>query len=133
TFITGRLRALEKLGHSLTVYALRREAPRTQQLRFERAVDKIPTSHNSLGSSVAGVIVGLSRPRLLASTLVWLLRRTYRKPAHLVRALSILPRALDILARLQQVKPDVVHFEWGHFPVVLARLIQVSAPDILVS
>src|SRR5690606_5389849 len=53
--------------------------------------------------------------------------------AQLARALAVLPRSFDILDSLEKDPPDVLHTEWGHYPTVVARLVQQRLPAIVVS
>src|SRR5690606_3115272 len=39
----------------------------------------------------------------------------------------------DILAQLEREVPDVLHTEWGHYPSVIAFLVQKRLPDTVVS
>lgn len=133
TFISARLRSLAVMGHHVRVYALRGSVPGSRQLALERAVDAIPTSHNGLVTSARGVWRALSRPKLLVDTLTWLFGATRGKRAQLLRALVVLPRSFDILHSLELDPPDVLHAEWGHYPTIVARLVQHRLPKTVVS
>ena len=133
TFASSRLRSLSLMGHRMRVFALRTQHPNGRKLARERAVDEIPTSHNGLGSNLRGVIEALKRPALLWSTITWLLGATRRNREHLVKALAVVPRAFDILNTLEHDPPDVLHTEWGHYPTLVARLVQQRLPDVTVS
>lgn len=133
TFISARLRSLVVMGHRLRVYALRASVPGGVQLARERAVDAIPTSHNGPITSLRGVIQALKRPALLADTLTWLFSATRGRLPQLIRALAVLPRSFDILDRLEHDPPDVLHAEWGHYPTIVARLVQQRLPGTVVS
>lgn len=133
TFISARLRSLARMGHRLRVYALRGSAPGRQELAREREVDVIPTSHNGLFASLRGVLEAVKRPTLLVNTLLWLFDVAGTNPSQLARALAVLPRSFDILARLEHDPPDVLHAEWGHYPAIVARLVQKRLPSTVVS
>jgi glycosyltransferase involved in cell wall biosynthesis len=53
--------------------------------------------------------------------------------SQLIRALAVLPRSFDILDRLENDPPDVLHAEWGHYPTIVARLVQQRLPRTVVS
>lgn len=133
TFISARLRSLLSMGHRLRVYALRGSAPGGEELARERAVDSIPTDHNGLRASLRGTVEALKRPVLLADTLTWLFGATRRSLPQLARSLVVLPRSFDILGRLEKDPPDVLHAEWGHYPTIVARLVQQRLPGTVVS
>lgn len=133
TFISSRLRTLVVLGHRLRVFALRGSVAGDRQLARERAVDTIPTSHNGPVASLRGVLQALRRPVLFADSLAWLFRTTRGNRSQLFRALVVLPRSFDILDRLEHDPPDVLHAEWGHYPTIVARLVQQRLPRTVVS
>lgn len=133
TFTSSRLRTLSALGHRMRVFALRAAPGGGEKLARERAVDSIPTSHNGVVSSLRGIVAAVKRPVLLSDTLRWLFGATKNSRSQLARALAILPRSFDILDRLEHDPPDVLHTEWGHYPTVVARLVQRRLPGVVVS
>lgn len=133
TFISSRLRTLVGDGHRVRVFALRDAIVDRHGLARERGVEDIPTSHNDPGSNIKGLIYGFRRPGLLFATLRWLIGANRANLAHLARALAVLPRSFDILDCLERDPPDVLHTEWGHYPTVVAHLVQKRLPKTVVS
>jgi len=133
TFVTARLKTLHALGHRLHIYTMRPRHKDHQKLLDERELHALVADQNSVGASLRGVLQALARPVLLFDTLRWLWRRTSDRPEHLRFSLLILPRSFDILAKLEQEPPAVLHLEWGHFPSVTAHLVQQRLPEVIVS
>lgn len=133
TFISARSRTLLTLGHELRVFALRGALAGRDQLARERKVEAIRTSHNGAVSNLAGIMEGLRRPGLMLRTIGWLFRTSSGNPTQLATALAVLPRSFDILAQLEHDVPDVLHTEWGHYPAIIAYLVQRRLPRTIVS
>lgn len=133
TFISSRIRTLLDSGHEPRVFALRGALAGHDNLARERNVETIRTSHNGFRSSLNGIAEGFKRPELLFRSIAWILRTSRRNIAQLTTALAILPRSFDILAQLEREVPDVLHTEWGHYPSVIAFLVQKRLPDTVVS
>lgn len=133
TFVSARLETLQGMGNRVRVFTMRRPEKDFAKLIAERGLDRLELNQTGLVASLRGALAALRRPRLLGSTFRWLWRCTKGRPGHLLRALVILPRSFDVLARLEREPPDLLHLEWGHFPVVAAHLVQRRLPHVVVS
>lgn len=133
TFTSARMRTLVGAGHRVRVFALRNAKTDRDDLARERGVDDIPTSHNDPASNIKGLLDALRRPRLLVGVLGWLAGTSRGNWSQLIRALAVLPRSFDILDTLEGDAPDVLHTEWGHYPAVVAYLVQKRLPKTVVS
>lgn len=133
TFVSARLETLHGMGNRVRVFTLRPPSSDVDKLVEERALHGLELSQNGLPASLRGTLAALRRPGLLAKTLWWLWRCSRGRPGHLWLALAILPRSFDVLAHLERHPPDLLHLEWGHFPVVAARLVQQRLPEVIVS
>jgi colanic acid/amylovoran biosynthesis glycosyltransferase len=133
TFASNEVRLLSRRGIEITVYGLRREHPRAEELVRERGLGEIPTTHNGLRESAWGALAALARPWLLLRATAWVLWSTRRKPRDAVLSLMLLPRSFGVLAAIEQARPDVVHMYWGHFPTIVGYLVQRRLPATVTS
>lgn len=133
TFISARMRTLTELGASVRVHALRTPHPNAGELVEQRRLNTIPTRHNSVSRSLAGVLQALRRPQLVGMVLRHAVLPSWRKPRQLLRAVLYMPRAFDILADLEEDPPDVLHLAWGHYPSIVGMLVQRVLPSVSTS
>ena len=133
TFATNEVRVLRQAGVSLIVHGLRPRQGRSDDLLEERRLVGLPTSHNGITSTLRGVGHALVRFGLLGSALRWIVASSQRSWRDAILSIVLLPRAFDILAGLEQRKPDVVHMYWGHFPTIVGFLVQRSLPGVVTS
>jgi len=133
TFVSAQVSMLVALGQRLRVHGLRRALPGAATLARERGVDIVPTTHNSIAVSARGIWEALRRPATTARLLRWLVRRSMAAPKQLATALVLVPRAFAILADLEADPPDVLHLAWGHYPAIVARLVQLRMPNVVTS
>jgi glycosyltransferase involved in cell wall biosynthesis len=75
----------------------------------------------------------LTKPWLAFSLIAWLLRHCFTHPVHLTKSLLLVPRAVDIFAKIEKEQPDVVHLFWGHYPALVAFLVENYLPDIVLT
>jgi glycosyltransferase involved in cell wall biosynthesis len=96
-------------------------------------LDAVDANHNSLTSTVAGVVYALRHPARCALLASWLVRSMWATPRFLLRALLLVPRSLDILAAIEKSQPDVVHLFWGHYPAAVGFLVHRYCPKTILS
>lgn len=133
TFISARLRTLQSSGNRLRVSTMLGPKPDASKLIEERQLGGLEIDQSSGRATLIGLVKAVGRPRLLGKTLSWLWKCNRNRFGHLLRALAIVPRSFQLLAELEKDRPDVLHLEWGHFPVVAARLVQWSLPEVVTS
>jgi colanic acid/amylovoran biosynthesis glycosyltransferase len=133
TFATNEVRVLSESGVAIVVHGMRRRHPAAGQLLRERGLAGLHTTHNGVGASVRGLLACLLRPGLFLSTLAWMTRVNRHNPRDMLLTLLLLPRAFDILSRLERRPPDVVHMYWGHFPTLVGYLVQRRLPEVVTS
>jgi colanic acid/amylovoran biosynthesis glycosyltransferase len=133
TFATNEVRTLTKNGISVSVHALRPQRSGWRQLALERGVADTVVTHNCVRATLRGMLLGLSRPSRLISTVLWIARANSRDARALWQSFLLLPRAFDILALIERRRPDVVHMYWGHFPTIVGYLVQSYLPSIVTS
>lgn len=133
TFATNEVRALIAQGASVTIEGLRRPHPRCRDMLRDRGLAGVRVTHNGVIASARGAIAALARPRLLLDTIRWVLSTSKSRPRDLLGSLGLLPRAFDILARLERSTPDVLHMYWSHYPTLVGRLVQRRLPRVVTS
>lgn len=116
------VQALEAQGLQIEPYALRGKERDHTILVARHKLDLPATGHPSWRTAVATL-----DPRNLPIGLYLLthaLRHLTKRPVELLKTLALLPRLVEISARLRRDRPDVVHAFWGHYPsfVLLAGI-----------
>ena len=133
TFAATDIKALQRAGARVSVHGFRPRPRDCAGMMAERGVADLPVSHGSPRGALRGLAVGLRRPALLWALLCFVARAGRARPAHLVKGLVLVPRALDIFAELSRARPDVVHLFWGHYPVLVGFLARRYLPDAVLS
>ena len=133
TFACNDVRALRQLGVDISVHGLRSAHDSEKTLLQERDLVGLSVTHTTWLSHARGLGFGLLRPKLFANLLGWLFRVNTGNREHLLKSLALTPRALEVLAHLEQDPPDVVHIYWGHYPSIVGHLVKCYLPDTPVS
>lgn len=108
------VRALEAKGHIIDVYALRGRQPDHDETIRRYGLDLPAAAHPGRATAAA-----MANPHNLPIALVVLgliVRHLWRRPDEFLKSLVLLPRVVELAARLRRDPPDVVHAFWGHFP-----------------
>lgn len=132
TFASNDVRILKEAGMDISVHSLRGPHPRSEELMTERSLQNVPVSHASISTTLTGLALCLVRFSLFVQLLGFILAHV-RKPAHVVRSFALVPRALQLYTRLERERPDVVHVYWGHYPSLVAFLVQKNMPEVVTS
>ena len=132
TFAASDVRALLQEDVELTVHSLRPRHPSTRTLVHSWGLGPVHLTHGGIDRVLSGLLTALRRPALLGSALR-LAAATISRPGMFIRTLALLPRALDIYDLIEREKPDVVHLFWGHYPAIVARLVQRGLPEVVTS
>ena len=133
TFACNDVRTLTEHGVTLAVHSLRGEHPASEKLLQERSIKGVELTYNTPASTLRGLGYGLTHPFLFSSFISWIARTNWRKPEHLAKSLVLAPRALEIFSYLEEVKPDVVHIYWGHYPSLVGYLVERYLPEVRVT
>ena len=133
TFASNEIGYLARHGHQVAVHCLRFRHPDHTAMVRERALDGVRVTHNELSANLRGLLRALSSPRLLARTASWVWASRSANSRDRLLGLLLLPRAFDVLARIEDERPDLVHLYWGHFPAIVGRLVQESMPETATS
>lgn len=133
TFAGSDVRALRRSGAEVSVHSLRPAHENAEGMLAERGLNATEVTHGGPAEALRGLGVGLTRPGLLLGLLGWLFRHTRDNPDHLLRSLVLVPRTLELFARTERAKPEVVHLFWGHYPAMVAHLVQKYLPETVVS
>jgi colanic acid/amylovoran biosynthesis glycosyltransferase len=70
----------------------------------------------------------LKHPKMTWRLIFAVVRGLYRKPLQLFRSLVLVPRSISIFLEISERQPDFVHLFWGHYPCLVAWLIQRYLP-----
>lgn len=134
TFACNDVLALKRTGLEVSVHSLKRKHSRFSQLVLERKLADVWMTHNSLlESSMQGLWIGITHPKLFAEFIVWIIRHAWKNPIVLLKSLLFVPRSLQIYVWAKQQSPDVIYLYWSHFPSLVGYLIQKKLPKISVS
>ena len=132
-FAAVELRALRRAGATISVATFRPRPAGCAATLAERGLADLPLDHNSLRASLRGLLVGLIRPTLPLFLIGRILSHCRARPDHLWRSLVLVPRTLDLFARIVRERPEVLHLFWGHYPSLLGLLVERYAPATMVS
>jgi glycosyltransferase involved in cell wall biosynthesis len=133
TYVVNDVRAVVRLGNDISVHALRGPRSDADQLLSAAGLESIQVTHGTTGNLIRGVLVSMARPLRTARLIAWIIRHSGGQAVHLVKGLALVPRALELLERLEDDPPDVVHVYWGHYPSIFGWLVLEYAPGVVVS
>jgi len=123
TFAATDVRVLRSLGVEVDVYTLRRPDDRHEELIQERGLEGVGIRPMTFGRRARGLWLGLARAPGTARWLAGIIARTWRRPAHLLKSLALVPGAATVVDDLERGAYDVVHLFWGHYPAIVGRLV----------
>jgi len=133
TFAAVELRALRRLGETLSVLSYRAAPPGAEKTLAERDLADLDVDSGSAAATLKGVWLMLSRPRDAGFLIATIGRHCWNRPLHLAKALALVPRSLILLERVERLKPDVLHLFWGHYPSLIGLLVRHRHPRIVIS
>jgi len=122
------VQALEARGERVDSYALRGRQPEHAEMVSRYGLELPPLAHPSGRTALAFL-----RPRNLAMTAFlagYCTVHLGRRPGELFKSLLLLPRIVEIAARLRDDPPDVVHAFWGHYPALILFLARRFFPTV---
>lgn len=133
TFASLDVRELTRKGAQVEVHSLRFHQKDLERLADERGITHVRRTYNSAAATAQGLMCMVRRPGETVAFISELFRRAARRPAELVKALALAPRAFSIYDALRQARPDVLHVYWGHYPALVGLLVQRNLPQTAVS
>lgn len=133
TFVSGRVKLLVEMGVEVEVFSLRPDEKSAHEMAVARGITGVARDSNSIGSSLRGLFVALTRPVLTVAYLRWLFTATRAKPDTLARSLALSPRVFDVFWQLSRRNVEVVHAEWGHYPALVLWLVQARLKHVATS
>ena len=111
TFAIRDIRSLQKLGHEVTVYAMRPALPKAKIA----APDYIPALIMGFVNQVSGIGLCFLNLRLLWR-LTLIMIRAKESVTSIAKSMALYPAVCFLVSRIEKDKPDIVHLFWGHFP-----------------
>lgn len=133
TFAAVEIRVLRRLGAEVSVLAYRRAPEGAARMLAERGLADLPVDHGGPAATLRGLALIFLRPGDSLPLLATILTHCRRHPLHLLKALTLLPRSLGLLQKLEALQPDVVHLFWGHYPSLLGLLVLRRLPRTAVT
>jgi glycosyltransferase involved in cell wall biosynthesis len=133
TFACSDIEEVARNGHDVSVYCLRTIVSDFKTLVKERKLEKIPIDSLEIGNFFSGLKLSLFHPFMLFSLILWCLKNSWPKPAHIIKSIALIPRSLYIFFKIRKYKPDVVHLFWGHYPSIVGYLVWRFQPEICLS
>lgn len=122
-FAGSDVRGLLSYPVEITVYSLRPAHPQAAKLAHDWGLDAVILDTTTSRGILNGLLEAFRDPSVLASTLNAAIA-CYPSPINALKTLMLSPRAVEILAKLKQDPPDVVHVFWGHYPSLVSYLVQ---------
>lgn len=131
TFAYCDIKALQRLGHQVEVHCLLRPH-RTRDHLVTLWNLSVPTRYPTARSLALAFFHALRCPSAVLAALRCSLAGNTRI-SHIIKAMVLIPRALDLLALYKRQTPDVVHLFWGHFPSLVGYVIKSTCPRSVVT
>lgn len=132
-FAGVEVRSLLALGARVRVRALRPRLAAHERLLADWRLEGLDLTHWSSLGMLRGALAMLLRPIETLRVLASLLRYALISPRLAWRCALFVPRMFEILAECERRPPGVLHVFWGHYPAVLARLVERRLPAVHVS
>ena len=123
-FAASDIRALRNIGAEVSVHALRPAVPGWRRILRERSLEGLEVTHGGATEIFAGLWIALTCPFRSLKLLVWVVRCSDMRTAHLLKALLLVPRTLQLVASIERERPEVVHLFWGHYPSLVGYLLK---------
>lgn len=133
TFASNDVLSLHRQGMNVSVHSLRGAHQDTKRMIEDRGLEAVPVTHNSLWTSLKGILLGFRHPRKLAKLTAWNLKYNRRNRSHLLKSFLLFPRVIELFDIIRRTEPEVVHLFWGHYPAMVAYLVQEYLPNTKVS
>lgn len=133
TFAGNDVRMLKKLGEDISVFAQRPPHSSYRRMVEDRGIADIPIVSCGLRENLVGIFLGFMQPVLLFQLVRWLFSCDFDKPKHFLKCLALMPASFFVMYRLKQLRPDIVHLFWGHYPSLVGYLAQRVLPGAKLS
>ena len=132
-FAAVEIRAFRRLGAEVTVLTYRAAAAGAGAMLAERGLETLQVDHGGPAAGLRGLLQMARKPTDSLWLIAVISRHCWRRPLQLLKALALVPRSLDLLHRLDTLRPDVVHLFWGHYPSLIGLLVRRRLPGTVVS
>jgi len=133
TFACNDARMLRTLGADLTVHTMRCAQHDKSRLLAERELTDLSITHATFTTGLQGLWVALTRPSLFGMLLSFILCHCRTRLVHLFKSILLIPRTLQIFSLIEKECPDIIHLYWGHYPSLVAYLVQQKLPSVVTS
>ncbi len=128
TFACVEFQALKKQGVEITVREMGFRITIHERMLTEYGLEDMDRSATT--SRVFPVTLGMliKHPILFFQLLSLIVRTLFRSPKELLKSVFLVPRSIEIFEEIRHARPDVVHLFWGHYPTLVAWLIDKYLP-----
>lgn len=99
----------------------------------ERGTVGVHITHTSAVNVFVGLLECLKHPTVTTGLLSWLFKTCYRQRNKLLTSIVLIPRVMQLFARIERERPDVVHLFWGHYPAMVGYLVKKHRPQTVLS
>jgi len=128
TFACVEFQALKKQGVEITVRELGFRRNSHARMLTEYGLEGIDHSSRTSRVLPANLSMLIKHPILFFQLLSLIVRKLFRSPKELLKSLLLAPRSIEIFEEIRRAQPDVVHLFWGHYPTLVAWLIDKYLP-----
>ena len=128
TFACVEFQALKKQGVEITVREMGFRHNSHDRMLTEYGLEGIDRSSKTSRVLPANLRMMIKHPILVFQLLSLIVRKLFRSPKELLKSLLLVPRSIEIFEEIRHAQPDVVHLFWGHYPTLVAWLIDKYLP-----
>jgi colanic acid/amylovoran biosynthesis glycosyltransferase len=128
TFACVEFQALKKQGVDITVREMGFRTTNHDRMLTEYGLEGIDRSSKTSRVLPATIGMLIKHPILFFQLLSLIVRKLFRSPKELLKSLLLVPRSIEIFEEIRRAQPDVVHLFWGHYPTLVAWLIDKYLP-----
>jgi glycosyltransferase involved in cell wall biosynthesis len=119
---------LKHQGVDVTVRELGFRTTAHQHMLIDYGLEQLAAPSRPLQFVFEGLYAFFSHPILAFQLIQMIARKLIYTPKELLKSLVLVPRSIEIFQEIRRTQPDVVHFFWGHYPTLVAWLIERYLP-----
>jgi glycosyltransferase involved in cell wall biosynthesis len=128
TFACVEFQSLKKLGVELSIRELGFANRSFDQMLEDYGLQDVDRSSQTIREFPWNCTILLRHPILAMELVLCIFSKLLLSPRQLIKSLILVPKSVAIFEEIRQDKPDVVHLFWGHYPALVAWLIDRYLP-----
>ena len=133
TFAGNDVRSLSNQGVDVSVRNLRPAIADAVTYLSDWELQNLSITHLNRKIVFNTLYFLITKPHWWIFLFYWLVKNRTFKPEQLLKSLVLMPRSVEIAAEIQQKNPQIIHIFWGHYPCMVAAIVQRFMPSIKVS